>query len=221
MSYIRVWTQHIPPSRGLRCCSAAHTCYYNDRIITFDSYIPLFFLSWTPKLFFSLSYREGEVEFQERPVRQHGNKETWIKVTKHTPLWQLRNRGCVQPWQVLQVYRHLYLRDFKGWSRIQRGRRVKTFLPAQSIESRVVWFSEIIEEELQLKRMGRRLPRTKNTEKYQNEQWISDRQPLNKSINLTPCWRISTRFFNEGGSEEQINFLIMKIKKMNSIKHLL
>lgn len=69
---------------------------------------------------------------------------------------------------------------------MQRGRRVKTFLPAQSIESRVAWFSEIIEEQLQLKRMGRRLPRIKNTEKYQNEQWISDHQPLIKSIYLTP-----------------------------------
>lgn len=52
MSYTTVWTQHIPPNRGLCCYSAVHTCYYNDRIITFDSHIPLVSLSWTPKLFF-------------------------------------------------------------------------------------------------------------------------------------------------------------------------
>lgn len=147
---------------------STHLSHYRDQIITFDSYIPLIFLSWTPKLIFlSVSYCKGEVEFQERPVSQHRNKETWIKVAKHTytPLWQLRNSGRVQLWQVLQVYRYLYLRNFKGFSRIQRGWTVKSFLPAQSIESGVVRFCKIIEEKFQLKRMRRCLSGMKNKRK--------------------------------------------------------
>lgn len=53
---------------------------------------------------------------------------------------------------------------FKGLSRIQRGRTVRT-LPAQSIESGVVRFCQIIEEEFQLKCMRRCLSGMKNREK--------------------------------------------------------
>lgn len=47
---------------------------------------------------------------------------------------------------------------------MQRGKRVKSSLPAQSIESRVARFCEVIEEQLQLKGMRRCLPGMKNTE---------------------------------------------------------
>lgn len=75
----------------------------------------------------------------------------------YTPRWQLRNRGRDR----FDKYTGIFI--FKGLSRIQRGRTVS--LPAQSIESGVVRFCKIIEEEFQLKCMRRCLSGMKNREK--------------------------------------------------------